>query len=143
MSTVRVATNATSTAAVSVASALLTLPPALLSSPACERERLVVRQPLFAYLYVYAFSAIIALGVPCNTLAFVVLLRDRVATTSRALLLALVACDNVILIVVFLWYSLAHLYELANWPLLQPLGYAAPYLYAFANIAKFIQVSKY
>ena len=107
----------------------------------CEPERLVVRRPLFAVFYVYVYSATIAVGVPCNTLAFFVLLRDRVASTTRVFLLAIAAADNLILLIMLLWYSMRHLFELTNWQPLKPLGYAGHHFYALANAAKFTQVS--
>ena len=107
----------------------------------CEPDILLLRRPLFAYLYVHVFAAVIVVGVPCNALSFFVLLRDRAASTTRVFLLALAASDNLILLVYLLWYPLRSLYDLTNWPPLQPLAaYADPYLYALSNIAKFIQV---
>ena len=64
----------------------------------CELEPLVVRRPLFAYLYVYVFAAVIAVGLPCNALTFFVLLTDRVASTTRVFLLSIAAADNLILV---------------------------------------------
>ena len=107
----------------------------------CEPERLVIRRPLFAIFYVYVYSATIAVGVPCNALAFLVLLRDRVTSTTRVFLLALAAADNLILLTMLLWYPLRHLFELTNWPPLKPFGYAGHHFYALSNIAKFAQVS--
>ena len=122
-------------------SGLISLLNVTTNSSKCGQERLIDRRPLFAYLYVYVFPAVIAVGVPCNTLAFFVLLRDRVASTTRVFLLAIAAADNFILLSLLFWYSLVNLYELYNWPFLKPLGYASPYLYALANISKFMQVS--
>ena len=115
--------------------------PNVSSNVTCEPDMLLLRRPLFAYLYVHVFAAVIVVGVPCNALSFFVLLRDRAASTTRVFLLALAASDNLILLVYFCWYPLRSLYDLTNWPPLQPLAaYADPYLYALSNIAKFIQV---
>ena len=107
----------------------------------CEPEILIVRRPLLAYLNIHVFAAVIAIGVPCNALAFFVLLRDRLASTTRVFLLALAAADNLVLLLVLFVFPLRSLYDLTNWPPLKQLGFAGPYFFAFSNTAKFLQVS--
>lgn len=107
----------------------------------CEPELLIVRWPLLAFISIHMNLMVIAVGVPCNALAYVVLLRDRSASTTRVFLLALAVADNLILLLVLFAFPLRSLYDVTNWPPLKTLGFAGPYIWALSNMAKFYQVS--
>lgn len=118
----------------------------LLSTPdrnwsLCESKQQVIERPLYEYLYMYVLAAFIAIGVPCNALAFFVLLSDRTTSTTRVLLLANTASDNFILLS-GLPFLLRDIYHLTNWWPLQVFGFGVPYFYALGSIGKFIQVRR-